>query len=487
MGLRLTILLALALLAVLGALPAAAHAALGDGTTVEVRVVARRLADGHGEFATQQRGVDGAWADRQLPWARFFWDTESFRRWVEGSPIKVAAPGGGGVAAVRVATRLLADGRMEFALEVREADGAWGQRRLPRARFFPADAPVGRWLASSPLAVRLPPAAPIATPERASTERAALTALYESTDGFTWNNITNWLSAEPLGEWFGVTTDSEGRVTALSMVGNNLHGPIPAEIGGLTHLRTLNLSYNLVSGPIPAELMGLRNLRFVNLYRNRLSGSIPAGVGALQDLEDLYLAENQLSGPLPAALGDLRNLTWLNLSFNSLNGPIPAELGKLGALERLHLANNSLSGAIPAELGNLANLEELSLRENDLSGPLPVELGGLASLEVLDLEGNKLSGPIPRAFGDLTNLHGLNLWGNDLSGTIPAELGNLTKLRSLLLLHNRLTGSIPPELADLPDLLFFHVTGNHFSGCVPEGLLDVAHNDLMYLGLPTCD
>ena len=34
-----------------------------------------------------------------------------------------------------------------------QADGAWGERRLPRSRFFPASATVDRWLASSALSV----------------------------------------------------------------------------------------------------------------------------------------------------------------------------------------------------------------------------------------------------------------------------------------------------------------------------------------------
>ena len=57
---------------------------------------------------------------------------------------------------VRVAAQLLADGRMEFALQERQANGDWGERRLPRGRFFPADTRVGRWLGSSPLTVEVP-------------------------------------------------------------------------------------------------------------------------------------------------------------------------------------------------------------------------------------------------------------------------------------------------------------------------------------------
>ena len=57
---------------------------------------------------------------------------------------------------VRVAAQRLADGRTEFALQHREPGSEWSERALPRARFFPATADVGRWLTSTPLTVRAP-------------------------------------------------------------------------------------------------------------------------------------------------------------------------------------------------------------------------------------------------------------------------------------------------------------------------------------------
>jgi hypothetical protein len=61
-------------------------------------------------------------------------------------------------AVVRIVARLLDDGRTEFGLQQRAGVGSdgssvWGERRLPRARFFPRDVPVGDWLVSSPLEV----------------------------------------------------------------------------------------------------------------------------------------------------------------------------------------------------------------------------------------------------------------------------------------------------------------------------------------------
>ena len=50
---------------------------------------------------------------------------------------------------VRVAAQRLEDGRVEVAVQQKQADGSWGERLLPELRFVPAAAPTGSWLVSS--------------------------------------------------------------------------------------------------------------------------------------------------------------------------------------------------------------------------------------------------------------------------------------------------------------------------------------------------
>ena len=69
-----------------------------------------------------------------------------------------------------------------------------------------------------------------------ASDRAALVALYNATEGGSWTTRTNWLSGRPLDEWHGVTTDSDGRVTALNLSSNSLKGALPAALGGLSNL-----------------------------------------------------------------------------------------------------------------------------------------------------------------------------------------------------------------------------------------------------------
>ena len=59
------------------------------------------------------------------------------------------------------------------------------------------------------------PPLPAIGPTSAKTDREALVALYNATDGENWNEIANWLSDAPLDEWEGVTTNDDGaRYTA---------------------------------------------------------------------------------------------------------------------------------------------------------------------------------------------------------------------------------------------------------------------------------
>ena len=124
-----------------------------------------------------------------------------------------------------------------------------------------------------------------------ATDRDALVALYNATDGANWAIKTTWLSNEPLGEWHGVTTDSDGRVTHLDLSSNQLSGEIPAELGNLTNLEWLNLQSNQLTGEIPAELGDLTNLRLLDFWLNQLTGEIPVELGGLTNLDGLYPAE----------------------------------------------------------------------------------------------------------------------------------------------------------------------------------------------------
>ena len=168
---------------------------------------------------------------------------------------------------------------------------------------------------------------PTETPASGSveTDREALVALYNATDGENWNQSDNWLSDAPLGEWKGVLTDDR-RVVVLYLGDNGLTGEIPPELGSLSNLTALYLDTNALSGEIPPELGSLSNLTDLSLHGNALSGAIPAELGSLSNLAGLDLRNNALSGAIPAELGSLSNLTNLRLLSNDLSGCVPSSL-----------------------------------------------------------------------------------------------------------------------------------------------------------------
>ena len=94
-----------------------------------------------------------------------------------------------------------------------------------------------------------------------ATDRAALMALYNSTGGASWWVNTNWGTDQPLSEWRGLWTHSDGRVAELNLNGNNLVGTLPAALGNLDQMYWLHLEDNQWSGSIPASLGDLTSLR----------------------------------------------------------------------------------------------------------------------------------------------------------------------------------------------------------------------------------
>ena len=160
-------------------------------------------------------------------------------------------------------------------------------------------------------------------------DRDALVALYNEAAGPDWTIGTNWLSDVPLGEWHGVATDADGRVTALRLDRNNLKGTIPAGLGRLEKLEELWLAENQLTGPIPPELGRLASLSQLALAANQLTGNIPPEFGLLTNLQFLVLTFNQLTGSIPPELGRLASLQQLELSFNQFTGNIPPEFGQL--------------------------------------------------------------------------------------------------------------------------------------------------------------
>ena len=128
-----------------------------DGGSDEVRIVARKLADGRIEFALRQHQGGDSWGDPLLPRARFFPADATVGRWLRSSPLTIIVAATTDRAAteavVRIVARKVADGRVEFALRKQLSSSTYSAPLLPQARFFPTTATVGRRLQSTPISV----------------------------------------------------------------------------------------------------------------------------------------------------------------------------------------------------------------------------------------------------------------------------------------------------------------------------------------------
>ena len=175
-------------------------------------------------------------------------------------------------------------------------------------------------------------------------DHAALVALYNATDGANWWNSTNWLTYAPLGEWYGVTTDEDGRVTELGLSVNKLIGRIPPQLSQLKDIVRLDLSANGLTGEIPPELGGLASLEYLNLEINELGGPIPQELGNLPNLKSLILRYNRLTETVAFGVGQSAPIGGLAYQGQPVMGrasPQPDDVG-----------TTALAG-IPGELRSL--------------------------------------------------------------------------------------------------------------------------------------
>ncbi|XP_021631779.1 receptor-like protein 7 [Manihot esculenta] len=232
------------------------------------------------------------------------------------------------------------------------------------------------------------------------------------------------------------------RLTHLDLSFSGFSGEIPAEISNLSSLVSLDLSCNLDFISYD-ELLKLRQASFRGLVQNMtnlkeldlecvdISSTVLAN---LSSLESLHLCGCELHGEFPASIFWLSNLKIIDLCENiNLTGFLP-DFHPRSHLERLRLFSTSFYGKVPPSIGNLTNLE------NQLTGPIPPQINNLTSLSSLYLSSNKLQGSIPINFSQLNQLEFLDLHSNTLAGSLDlSSFFQLNQLTELILSFNSLS------------------------------------------------
>ena len=169
---------------------------------------------------------------------------------------------------------------------------------------------------------------------REAVEREAVAALFLATQGPNWAGgrqihwRSEWRRVVPTAHWTGVTLNAQGQVKGLAVAGVGLRGQVPAALGQLTALESLDLAANLLYGPLPREL------------------------GQLSLLQTLQLGGNAWTGCLPAAWRDLR--------------PRQTDIGELG----LPYCDTEVRGRYDDPVTHRAGSYQLQRRETQITATL---------------------------------------------------------------------------------------------------------------------
>ncbi len=327
-------------------------------------------------------------------------------------------------------------------------------------------------------------------------ERAALIAIYNANPAF--QPFFGWDINDPnLENWQGVEMTND-KITSLTIVGgfdtfglnqeikliretNNIE-VLPAEIGNLTELKTLKLSYTLIN-ELPTTLGKLTTLETLDLYYNPNLNALPEEARNLTNLTSLnvdlttinelpaalcerFLAEQLSVSPDKALCGydtsrkerdaliaiynaNPQSQSVLGWDITATNVTewkgVEVTNGRVTSLEIIGLSirplckrrglgqpdNNTTTWltVLPPEIGNLTSLKTLRLTNNNLR-ELPIEIGKLSVLESLDICTNNIN-ELPSEIGNLTNLVYLNIGYNRDLNVLPESIGDLKKLERI--------------------------------------------------------
>ena len=260
-------------------------------------------------------------------------------------------------------------------------------------------------------------------------ERSILESFYKALDGDKWEHKENWLSDKPLNEWYGITTDEEGKVVKIQL-SDTMTGKVPANLKHLKKLQSLHL--DCMAGGIRLEVNNYPSLKEL-----RLNGYI-----------NLLTVEN---------CSELERLSLISRYFDvsHIDG-----CPKLSSLELIgHNISNIIKEELDLNLSSLQNLSELRMQYLPLNKLHINNCFNLKRINILKCQIEKLD------LSSQVNLEYLEVSGNDSLHTL--DLNNCVKLDSIDVSRNS-------------------ITQLNISNCKKLRYLDCSFNKLSELALSNC-
>ncbi|XP_008246057.1 PREDICTED: probable leucine-rich repeat receptor-like protein kinase At5g49770, partial [Prunus mume] len=279
------------------------------------------------------------------------------------------------------------------------------------------------------------------------------------------------------------------KLNILILAGCGFSGNIPEELGNLEELTFLALNTNKFTGQIP-PLGKLSKLFWLDLADNQLTGTLPistpvtSGLDKLLKAEHFHFNKNQLSGTIPPKLfSSEMKLIHILFDGNQFIGEIPSTIALVPTLEVLRLDRNALTGNVPPNISNLTSVNELNLAHNNLTGPLP-DLTGMISLHYVDLSNNSFDpSEAPRWFSNLPSITTIVLEFGALEGTVPEKMFSITSLQQVKLKNNTFNDTLKLGDSISPQLQLVDLQNNQISKIT---LAYEYKHTLILLGNPVC-
>lgn len=251
-------------------------------------------------------------------------------------------------------------------------------------------------------------------------ERSILESFYKALDGDKWEHKENWLSDKPLNEWYGITTDEEGKVVKIQL-SDTMTGKVPANLKHLKKLQSLHL--DCMAGGIRLEVNKYPSLKELGLhgYINQLT------VENCSELEKLSLTSRYFDA---FHVDSCPKLSSLELIGHNISDTTKRELDlspfpKLSELKIYHLALDQL------HINNCFNLKKINIYNCQLE---ELDLSSQVNLEYLEVSGNDSLHTL-----DLNNCVKLDSIDVSRNSVTQLNISNCKKLRYLDCSDNKLS------------------------------------------------